>query len=91
MCKKVLKCLWWCLKWYLKLNVLYWAFIGLAEAATCVRIADPYLEMARKTRNRKLRGRILIKCNIMILENAIIKWKRGLGLNDEAEKKESEA
>lgn len=91
MCKKVLKGLWWCSKWYLKLTVLYWAFIGMAEAAWCAGIANPYLNAARKTKNWKLHRAITNKCNNMIFEKAIKKWKEGLGLNGKMENKPEES
>ena len=84
MCKEILKVLWWYLKWYLKLNVLYWAFIGLAEIPLKLRLIEELKPDITYSQKVKL-------VNIYIFEKAKNNWKNMIGLNDEAETKPGES
>lgn len=82
MFKKVLKVLWWVSKWYLKLTVLYWAFIGMAEAALRARKYNSLLAFTKEHNMKKARKKIFYMLESIILNTAIWKWKYGLGLTD---------
>lgn len=83
MIKKVLKVVWCFSKWYLRLTVLYWAFIGAAEAFLYARKYGIILNFMKKHGMKTPRRKITFIISQMIFDRALWKWKFGLGLTNE--------
>lgn len=84
MLKKGFKALLWVGKWYLRLTILLWAFVGIGEVAEQFGRLSGTWKKVRNIKDRKTRWQYKKKLR-RIIQNyvwdmTVAKWKFGLGL-----------